>query len=224
MPAGQSYRGPVIGKRAEAEACARPSRQARHEHAGRRRRKTEHAGLPGAVGLALVTELRHEAGDRFRVGRRAELGLAGGWAGGKDRNRARAGAFVGEQRPLARCPVSQRGAGSPQRCDVDVDRTRAQAHRKGRRGVVRLNDGRGWCGVWRRGRRGAENGVRLVLAGDQQHRNHEPRRKSSHGGRSLDWVSPIAPVAHRTERSAPDRKAAGSIPARRTFVQAGESR
>ena len=26
-----------------------------------------------------------------------------------------------------------------------------------------------------------------------------------------------APVAHRTERSAPDRKAAGSIPARRTF-------
>src|SRR2546428_10950117 len=27
---------------------------------------------------------------------------------------------------------------------------------------------------------------------------------------------PIAPVAHRTERSAPDRKAAGSIPARRT--------
>src|SRR3989442_6660776 len=56
----------------------------------------------------------------------------------------------------------------------------------------------------------------LVLACAQQHDGGDPRRESSHGARSLDWVRPIAPVAHRTERSAPDRKAAGSIPARRT--------
>src|SRR5439155_19677140 len=57
----------------------------------------------------------------------------------------------------------------------------------------------------------------LVLACAQQHDGGDPRRESGHGARSLDWVRPIAPVAHRTERSAPDRKAAGSIPARRTF-------
>src|SRR5207247_4263472 len=56
----------------------------------------------------------------------------------------------------------------------------------------------------------------LVLACAQQHDGGNPRRESGHGARSLDWVRPIAPVAHRTERSAPDRKAAGSIPARRT--------
>src|SRR5438445_10253674 len=56
----------------------------------------------------------------------------------------------------------------------------------------------------------------FVLACAQQHDGRDARRESGHGGRSLDWGRPIAPVAHRTERSAPDRKAAGSIPARRT--------
>src|SRR3989442_10936538 len=56
----------------------------------------------------------------------------------------------------------------------------------------------------------------LVLARAQQHDGRDARRESGHGGRSLDWVRPMAPVAHRTERSAPDRKAAGPIPARRT--------
>src|SRR3989442_2265439 len=61
----------------------------------------------------------------------------------------------------------------------------------------------------------------FVLACAQQHDGRDARRESGHGGRSLDWGRPIAPVAHRTERSAPDRKAAGSIPARRTIKQRG---
>src|SRR5438034_11231492 len=59
----------------------------------------------------------------------------------------------------------------------------------------------------------------LVLACAQQHDGGNPRRESGHGARSLDGVRPIAPVAHRTERSAPDRKAAGSIPDRRTTTR-----
>src|SRR5438309_6242757 len=58
----------------------------------------------------------------------------------------------------------------------------------------------------------------LVLARAEQYDDRDARRESGHGGRSLDWGRPIAPVAHRTERSAPDRKAAGSIPARRTSI------
>src|SRR5437899_9576676 len=61
----------------------------------------------------------------------------------------------------------------------------------------------------------------FVLACAQEHDDGDQRRESGHGGRSLDWGRPIAPVAHRTERSAPDRKAAGSIPARRTKNTAG---
>jgi hypothetical protein len=37
------------------------------------------------------------------------------------------------------------------------------------------------------------------------------------GCQRLHLVVEFAPVAHRTERAAPDRKAAGSIPAGRTF-------
>src|SRR5438309_8364126 len=62
----------------------------------------------------------------------------------------------------------------------------------------------------------------LVLARAEQYDDRDARRESGHGGRSLDWVRPIAPVAHRTERSAPDRKAAGSIPARRTTSEERE--
>src|SRR5258706_7304329 len=46
----------------------------------------------------------------------------------------------------------------------------------------------------------------------------DDRDEPVHGARSLDCRGLRAPVAHRTERSAPDRKAAGSIPARRTFI------
>jgi hypothetical protein len=52
----------------------------------------------------------------------------------------------------------------------------------------------------------------------------EDRDEPMHGARSLDCRGLRAPVAHRTERSAPDRKAAGSIPARRTFRFAREPR
>ncbi len=58
--------------------------------------------------------------------------------------------------------------------------------------------------------------MRVVLARREENDEGNAPGKPGHGARSLDWVGPIAPVAHRTERSAPDRKAAGSIPARRT--------
>src|SRR5437667_9027594 len=63
--------------------------------------------------------------------------------------------------------------------------------------------------------------MRVALASNEQERSDKRRYRPAHGGRSLDWGRPIAPVAHRTERSAPDRKAAGSIPARRTIKQRG---
>src|SRR5947209_17028293 len=63
--------------------------------------------------------------------------------------------------------------------------------------------------------------MRVALACSHQAQDDQSTQEPAHGGRSLDWGRPIAPVAHRTERSAPDRKAAGSIPARRTIKQRG---
>src|ERR1700686_5480174 len=54
------------------------------------------------------------------------------------------------------------------------------------------------------------------LACRHEHDHCSERDNPTHGWRSLDCVGCQAPVAHRIERSAPDRKAAGSIPARRT--------
>src|SRR5207245_8591834 len=80
---------------------------------------------------------------------------------------------------------------------------------------------RGWLKVVVRTRNRAERRMRVALTRHQRGQHDDRGEEPAHGGRSLDWGRPIAPVAHRTERSAPDRKAAGSIPARRTKNTAG---
>src|SRR5258708_27789892 len=60
--------------------------------------------------------------------------------------------------------------------------------------------------------------MRVGLACCAKRAQSEDRDEPVHGARSLDCKGHRAPVAHRIERSAPDRKAAGSIPAGRTSV------
>ena len=61
--------------------------------------------------------------------------------------------------------------------------------------------------------------MRVGLACCEKRAQSEDRDEPVHGARSLDCKGHRAPVAHRIERSAPDRKAAGSIPARRTTAR-----
>src|SRR5258708_35869995 len=64
--------------------------------------------------------------------------------------------------------------------------------------------------------------MRVGLACCAKRAQSEDRDEPVHGARSLDCKGHRAPVAHRIERSAPDRKAAGSIPARRTKFSQGK--
>src|SRR5258708_33010380 len=58
--------------------------------------------------------------------------------------------------------------------------------------------------------------MRVGLACCAKRAQSEDRYEPVHEAGSLDCKGHRAPVAHRIERSAPDRKAAGSIPAGRT--------
>src|SRR5438270_10033280 len=67
MPACQSYRGPVVRKRADAEPGARPPRQTGHHSTRRRRGESKNAGLPRAVRLSFVSEPCDEARDALTL-------------------------------------------------------------------------------------------------------------------------------------------------------------